>query len=1193
MIPMKIAENDMDALMDKGLAYYKHGQHEEAVKCFDKVLTNNPKRADALYAKGIALAGMKRLIEAIDCFDSVLKINPQIEYVWRNKGICLHFLDRYNEAIICYDKAIELDPTNEETWTEKGRSLSMLKQFEAAIECYQESLDLDPGNDEVWCDKGNSLGCLSRYKEAIICFDKALKINPDNEMALFYKQMALKAVNQPGVENITEQLEQLDKEIEQRPNDNIPWKRKGILLLNAEDGEKLKEAVDFFDEAIRRDPKDDESYIYKGQMLFRLNRFEDALDCFDNALKINKYNGIIYSLKMGALQALNQYEEAKKCYAEGEKLFSSKDNEYLQQGKEHAENGRHGEAVNCFTKVIELNPGETEAWYRKGGSLFELELYQEAIDCYEKCMTTHPIEALYCKGRALVLLHKDGKDHGSMACFDDALKLNPYHKFAYKIWYLKGLLSCDCGNYEEALPYLDKSIKLNSGNEDAWKQKREALCSLNRFNEAIACYDRFFESDLNETDIAMYKGNYFLDEGESEFEGGNYGKAVAYFNKVIKTDPQNEAAWLYTGLALMELECFNEAVYCFDKTIELVPNEVSTFHGKLMALIELNRGYDAIACCDKIIELDPSEEKAWFYKACIKDPTYPMFRLIDKNEAIVCLDKVIEINPENDRAWSEKGDVLNNLYRYQEAVHCSDRAIELNPENEEAWFTKGYALYYCERYEEALACLEKVIALDPDYAEAWRWKQNILEKLSGDNTTVESLIKAVELDKSGSELSLWNLWLKAEVFLNNGLYGDAVKCFDACLNKTPNDIRTLQRKGLALVKSGRYEEAVQCYAKTETDILSTFLSLKNTDDDIEEKKRLEPFLDKMLAADNFFRIITKDINGDLEPYKKIYIKSFLIISLLFIDFHDEEFVAHYTSDVVAKLLLVGEDNSPLRLSLVTASNDPKEGQSLLDYFFNRKTLSEEQTKIIETEFGAFSTSFTFNPDHQGQFSQYGISSKGIKAGGVSLVIKKDFFNTRKPDNSNYYESILERLGKEEGLFLDKSNKLYQNMGFEDDNPGMPLFRCIYIEPAKGLVFSIGQREEDTLYQDESEKDKLLSYQHKINRILEETRYQLEEIKKAVVNLDPKIIGQLLLSLRYLTKDVFFKGEQECRIITVKRRSEAKPFFPKSEKMFFDYLKMEMKYLEKIILGAKCSKEVENDLKNAGIENIDHSKLNFE
>jgi hypothetical protein len=381
----------------------------------------------------------------------------------------------------------------------------------------------------------------------------------------------------------------------------------------------------------------------------------------------------------------------------------------------------------------------------------------------------------------------------------------------------------------------------------------------------------------------------------------------------------------------------------------------------------------------------------------------------------------------------------------------------------------------------------------------------------------------------------------------------------------------LHSKGWSLVKLDRYEEAAKCFAKSEKDILSTFLSLVNPDIDksVEEKKNLAPFLDIMLKEDKFFQSIVKNIQGNIEPYQMVYIKSMLVISLLYVNFKDGEFVAHYTNEKLAEILFLKD--SPLRLSLITTSNDPKEGQSLLDYFYLKNGLSIEQTKTIEAEFGAFATSFTFNLDHLNQFRLYGKSSDNIEAGGMSFVTNHFFFNTSKPNTSNSHEAIIEQRSKEDGYYFDKSNKLSKDLSFED-NLKLSLFRCIYIDPDTGFVSSIGQREEYTFYQNEEDKSNLSEHQYRLNRILEEIRIQLKELKKDIENLDPEIVSQLLLSLRYLTKHVSFKEEQECRIIIVKPLSKAK-VCPYSSKRYFDYLGMK-EYVEKIILGTNCFKEQE-------------------
>ena len=63
---------------------------------------------------------------------------------------------------------------------------------------------------------------------------------------------------------------------------------------------------------------------------------------------------------------------------------------------------------------------------------------------------------------------------------------------------------------------------------------------------------------------------------------------------------------------------------------------------------------------------------------------------------------MIEFDENNPWAWTNRGDVLNNLERYEEALVSYRSAIELDANNKFAWFLRGLLLNDLERYEEAL-----------------------------------------------------------------------------------------------------------------------------------------------------------------------------------------------------------------------------------------------------------------------------------------------------------------------------------------------------------------------------------------------------------------------------------------------------------------------------------------------------------
>jgi tetratricopeptide (TPR) repeat protein len=100
-----IPENDVQRVMEDGRTYIATGKYDEAVKCFDWVLEQNPNNAEAWNGKGTALTASEKSEDAIACFDMALQLNPDLAFAWRNKGKALDKLGRDGEAQECYDKS--------------------------------------------------------------------------------------------------------------------------------------------------------------------------------------------------------------------------------------------------------------------------------------------------------------------------------------------------------------------------------------------------------------------------------------------------------------------------------------------------------------------------------------------------------------------------------------------------------------------------------------------------------------------------------------------------------------------------------------------------------------------------------------------------------------------------------------------------------------------------------------------------------------------------------------------------------------------------------------------------------------------------------------------------------------------------------------------------------------------------------
>ena len=171
-----------------------------------------------------------------------------------------------------------------------------------------------------------------------------------------------------------------------------------------------------------------------------------------------------------------------------------------------------------------------------------------------------------------------------------------------------------------------------------------------------------------------------------------------------------------------------------------------------------------------------------------------------------------------------------------------------------------------------------------------------------------------------------------------------------------------------------------------------------------------------------------------------------------------------------------------------------------------------------------------------------------EATGVSIVLNHNFFNQNM---------CLDILPEKQKRDIQECN------GITIDHK-YPIFRCLYIDPDKKDIVSLGHSDDN-----------------EINKKLEDIKKISGDINDMLSNLqnkDKDIIENLFLTLRYLVKHAAFKEEQECRMICIKDMDEdAKKEKEEREILFTsDYSRMHMNYqkidktcLEKVIFGPKA------------------------
>jgi tetratricopeptide (TPR) repeat protein len=103
---------------------------------------HKPKDSGGLFYLGVYWGDQKHYEEALVCFDQVISLQEDFAGAWNNKGVTLTHLHRYEEALEAHDKAISLEGGNPDYWDGKGVALAELGRLKEALACFEQAISL-------------------------------------------------------------------------------------------------------------------------------------------------------------------------------------------------------------------------------------------------------------------------------------------------------------------------------------------------------------------------------------------------------------------------------------------------------------------------------------------------------------------------------------------------------------------------------------------------------------------------------------------------------------------------------------------------------------------------------------------------------------------------------------------------------------------------------------------------------------------------------------------------------------------------------------------------------------------------------------------------------------------------------------------------------------------------------------------
>jgi tetratricopeptide (TPR) repeat protein len=323
---------------EEGKKYENEGNYEKAVVFYTEILKKDFNNIDAWVRKGICLYNLRKFKLSIECFEKALKLDRKNYLSWFFKGNALMELKKYEDALKCYNYALNLAPPSE-----KAKILNNKKLLE-------EKLCKNNPNFETikhFIKKGRVMLLKNDYNNALIEFKKVLMRDKYNIEALFGVGYCLNALNK-----FDEALGYWNEYVKLNPKDASGWFNKGVVLYNLKD---YNNALYCFKKVIDLNPKDVDSYLFIVNALLLQKNYNEALEYVNRILKTNPHWNL-WKIKGDIYYSMRKYKDAIDSYKNALKHVKDVEELYISIGNAYKNIGDFKNALKYYKYALKLNP---------------------------------------------------------------------------------------------------------------------------------------------------------------------------------------------------------------------------------------------------------------------------------------------------------------------------------------------------------------------------------------------------------------------------------------------------------------------------------------------------------------------------------------------------------------------------------------------------------------------------------------------------------------------------------------------------------------------------------------------------------------------------------------------------------------------------------------------------------------------
>ncbi len=358
-----------------------------------------------------------------------------------------------------------------------------------------------------------------------------------------------------------------------RPTDNVAaydLYLRGRNSLRGNDAKNTQAALDYFDQALKEDPKFALAYTGVAQASLRMNAIrkdafwtQKALAAAQQAQQINDQLPEVHYMLGAVYRATGKYSEAIAELNRAQTLAPNSDDVYRRLGSAYLVSGNAPHAIEAYQKAIELNPYYWVNQNSLGKAYYQVGDYKKALSAFQQATQLEPDVNAPLENAGGVLVQE--------------------------------------GKYAESIPYLEKALQIEP-DSGSYSNLGTAYLLLQRYADASQAFEKALALNPNDMVMAVNLGDAYRGSGQAEKAQATYQQAISLGYKELQTNSRDAEVMAEMALAYAKIGKTQEAEDFIRRSRAQAKDDVNIIYTEAQVNALLGKPSQALASLKEALE---------------------------------------------------------------------------------------------------------------------------------------------------------------------------------------------------------------------------------------------------------------------------------------------------------------------------------------------------------------------------------------------------------------------------------------------------------------------------------------------------------------------------------------------------------------------------------------------------------------